>query len=521
MKKTGNQKFSFGRNVGAFASATMISRLLGFARDSAVAAFFGGGGATDAFYAAFKIPNLLRRFLGEGSLTAAFVPVFSDTLHKKGPEEARELFNALLSGLTVILIILVALGMVFAPQITYLSSWGFARDPEKFDLTVRLTRLIFPFLLLISLAAVVTSVLNACGRFFTPAVAPAGLSIGEIAFIVFVASRMDSPVEGLAVAAVIGVGIHLLWLLPSLYKEGYRIRFVRPFRHPEVYRVILLMIPTMIGLCADQMNSFVDQVCASLLREGSVTALYNSSRVMQLPLALFGVAVASVSLPALSKASSEGDMDGFKNQLSLAIRIANFVLIPSFIGLAVLGFPIVQVLFERGRFTVEASRLAYAALVPMAAGLPAYSMIKIFASGFYARQNTRTPVRLAFIGMLINVVLDVVLMYPFGVAGLTTATTVSAWVQAALLFHYLRKDVGAIGGRDFAMSFFYGSLAGLGMGIVCWALAFHALAATSVYLRVFVSIGTGGAFYFLIARLMKVRELDFFMAAVRRKTARV
>jgi putative peptidoglycan lipid II flippase len=316
------------------------------------------------------------------------------------------------------------------------------------------------------------------------------------------------------------VGIHLFWQLPSLFKEGYSLKWVRPFGHPEVRNVFLLMIPTIIGLCADQVNSFVDQMCASFLREGSVTALYNSNRVMQLPLALFGVAVASVSLPALSRAASENDLPKFKNQFGFSIRIANFVLIPSFIGLAVLALPIVQALFERGRFTHEFSKLTVMALIPQAAGLPAFSMIKIFASAFYARKNTRTPVRVALWAMALNVVLNIALMFRFGVAGLAAATTVSAWFQAAVLFHFLRREMGPLGGRDVMKSYIWSTAAGLGMGLVCWGLAFHLLSELSVVLRVLISIGTGTALYFLLAKALKVKEYDFFVEALLRRKSR-
>ncbi len=507
----------FGRHLGAFASATLISRILGYARDSLVAAYFGGGYQTDAFYAAFKIPNLLRRFLGEGSLTSAFVPVFTETLHTKGEEEARKLFDALVSGLMVVLTIIVIAGIVFAPQVTQIVSWGFVRDPEKFALTTQLTRLTFPFLLLICLAALVTAVLNSCGDFFVPAVAPSGLSIGEIAFILFIASRMQSPIQGLAISAVIGVGIHLVWQLPNLYRHGYHLKFVKPFAHPQVKTVLLLMGPTIIGLCADQVNSFVDQFCASFLKDGSITALYNSNRVMQLPLALFGVAVSSVALPALSRTASQKDMKGFKELLSYSLRIANYVLIPSFIGLAVLGYPIVQLLFQHGKFLPEYSWMTYIAMVGFSIGLPAYSAAKILATGFYAQKNTKTPVRVAFQAMTVNAVLDVALMWKWTVGGLAFATSAAAWYQAVVLFYLLKKQIGLLGGREILKSFAFGLLAGIAMGAVCWFLYFIALVKLHLMLRVLVSISVGTFFYFQLSKWLKIEEYDHFMDALLRR----
>ncbi len=515
--KTEDKQAHFSRGDGAFASATLVSRILGYWRDALVAAYFGGGFQTDAFYSAFKIPNLLRRFMAEGAFTAAFVPVFSDTVHSKGKEEARKLFNAVMSGMTVLLLSVVALGILFAPQITHLMSWGFVDDPKKFELTTQLTRLIFPFLLLISLASVLAAVLNASGRFFIPAVAPAGLSIGEILFILLLASRVASPIQGLAIAAVVGVGIHFVWQLPSLYREGYSLRLTKPFDHPDVRPMFMMMLPAMIGLCADQVNSFVDQLCASFLRDGSITALYNSNRVMQLPLALFGVAVSSVALPAMSRFISQNDEASFKETLSFSVRIANFVLIPSFVGLTVLGLPIVQLLFQHGRFTLANSRMTFYALVPTAAGLPAFSTIKILASAFYAKKDTATPMKIAFAAMFVNVIGDVLMMWKWEVAGLSLATTLSAWFQVGALFFYLRKKIGLIGGREILKSFLFGSLAGLLMGVVCGFLGFYLLAAWPLAVRTLIAITVGSALYFGLAKLLKIPEYDHFISILMRR----
>lgn len=507
----------FTHRLGAFASATLISRILGYVRDALVAYFFGGGLQTDAFYTAFKIPNLLRRFLGEGSLTAAFVPVFSDVLAKEGKEEAKRLFNSLATGLTLLLVGLVLLGIVFAVPITKVVAWGFTRDPEKFRLTAELVRLTFPFLLVVSLAALVSAVLNSLGRFFTPAVAPSGLSIGEIGFLLIFAQFFDSPVHGLAISAVVGGLIHLVWQFPALAREGYMFRPVKPLAHPKVKRVLLLMVPTIIGLCADQVNSFVDQFCASFLRDGSVTALYNSNRIMQLPLALFGVAVSSVALPALSQSASRGNKAEFKNLLGFSLRIANFVLIPSLIGLIVLGLPIIQVLFEHGRFTEEYSRLTYLALFPYALGLPAYSAIRILASAFYAQQNTRTPVRVALWAMGLHIVANWLLMMKWEVAGLALSTAISAWFQAVCLFFLLRKKLGVLGGRQILKSFLFGTLAGLGMGTLCAGLVFWGMEAFSLVFRLSAAIAGGMVFYFLLAKFLKIEEYYFFINALLRR----
>ncbi len=512
-----SEQHSFSRKLGAFTSATLISRFLGYVRDALVAAFFGGGLQTDAFYAAFKVPNLVRRFFGEGSMTAAFVPVFTDVVAKEGKAEAQRFINSLFSGLLAVLTIIVGLGILFAPQLTRIVAWGFVQDPEKFSLTVDLIRLICPFLLVISLAALVTSILNSSGRFFIPAVSPSGLSIGEIGFIVLFAAHVASPIHWLAVSAVVGGAIHLLWQIPSLTREGFHLRLIKPFSHPKVKTVFLLMIPTIFGLGADQINSFVDQFSASFLINGSITALYNSNRIMQLPLALFGVAVASVSLPALSKAASNDQHDEFKNLLNFSLRIANYVLIPSFVGLAVLGFPIVQALFQHGKFTIDNSRMTYAALVPYALGLPAYSAVKILATGFYARKNTRTPVKISFLAVTINAVGNVVLMRQWGVAGLALATAIAAWFQAGALFLLLRRDMGNLGGKELVKSFISGSLVGLFMGIVCWIVSTHLLRQAPLAIRVTASIAAGLLTYFTCSKLFRIKEYQFFVDSLTRR----
>lgn len=507
----------FARALGAFGSATLISRILGYARDAAVAAYFGGGYQTDAFYAAFKVPNLLRRFLGEGSLTSAFVPVFTETLRTKGQKEAERLFDAVFTGLLVLLTVIVILGIMFAPLLTKLMSWGFTRDPKIFALTVHLTRLTFPFLLLICLAALVTAVLNSCGVFFIPAVAPAGFSIGELAFIVFLATRVEDPIAGLAVAAVAGVGLHFVWQLPSLYRAGYRLRFVKPFAHPEVKSIFFLMVPAVIGLCADQVNSFVDQFCASFLQTGAITALYNSNRVMQLPLALFGVAVASVALPALSHNSAEEQLPVFKEMVGFSLRIANYVLIPSFAGLTAVGIPIVKLLFQHGHFKPEFTNLTYGAMVGFSVGLPAYSATRILASAFYARKNTKTPVRVAFQAMTVNAVLDFALMWKWNVAGLALATSAAGWYQAVVLFWLLRKELGLLGGREILRSFVFSSIAGVAMGLVCYGLSVHLLANLHVAFNVLISVAVGSLFYLLLSRAFRVEEYRILMDILRRR----
>jgi len=511
------EKRTLTQHLGAFGGATFISRILGYIRDALVAAYFGGGLLTDAFYAAFKVPNLLRRFLGEGAMTAAFVPIFTDLNNKKGKKDAVEFFNALFSGLVVVLTTLVVLGVIFAPAITKAVAWGFTQTPEKFELAKELVRITFPFLFFISLAALMTAVLNSSGRFFVPAVSPAGLSIAEIAFVLLFYHSMSSPIHGLAASVVAGGALHFMFQLPKAWKLGFRPRLVKPFSHPEVKTFLILLGPTILGLCAEQVNAFVDQFCASFLIDGSITALYNSDRVMQLPLALFGIAMSNVALPALSKAVSNQNRGEFKDILNFSLGVTNYVLIPSFIGFVILGLPIIQLLFEHGRFTQHNSILTYQALVPYALGLPAYSAVKIMATAFYAQKNTKTPVRVALYAMGLHAVLSVTLMWRFQVAGLALSTALSSWFQCVCLFYLLRKEVGNLGGRGLLKSFFFGTGVGILMGAVCYISYHYYLSSLSLYLRVPFVILVGVVVYFGLSKLFRIHEFEVLLNSLLKK----
>jgi len=492
------------RQAGTVSFATLLSRVLGYVRDALVAAAFGGGGLTDAFYAAFRIPNLLRRLLGEGPLTAAFVPLFTHRLETGEGGEARRFFQTLFSTLGLLLTGLVILGIVFAPQLVGVVAWGFRTDPEKFDLTVRLTRVMFPFVLFVCLAAVSSGALNALGHFFVPALAPAMLSVAEIAFIFFLFKLWTNPLDGLAVSALVGGVLHFAVLLPLLHREKMPLRWHWEPRHPEVRRVGLALLPAVWGLSVDQISAFIDTLCASFLMEGSVTALYNSNRLMQLPLALFGIAMSTAALPSLSASLARGDARETKETLNLSLRLVFFTVVPAMVGLIALGTPIVQILFEHGRFTPRATALTASALAGYALGLPAYAAVKVLASAFYAMKDTRTPVRVANISMGVNIAGNLMLMGPWGVGGLAFATAIASVVNAALLFWLLRRRLGLLGGRRLALSLARAAAASLFMGLAAWAWTrwgFGPLA-----LRVTVAVAGGAALYFALARLLRSEE---------------
>ncbi len=515
MKKSTHH--TLARSAGVFTGATLISRILGYVRDSLVANYFGAGAAADAFYAAFRISNLFRRLLGEGALSASFIPVFAQYCEKEGEAKTKEFFQVMWTTLASLLLVITVLGIVFAPQITTFIAMGFERTPERFQLTVDLTRAMFPFLLFISLAALVTGVLNAFRIFFLPAVAPASLSLAEIGYLLMLAPALapDHQILGLALSVVVGGAIQLFAQIPALWKKGFRLVPKWDWSHPGMRRVTGLMLPATLGLSVDQLNAFVDTICASYLAQGSVTALYYSNRVMQLPLALFGIALSQVSLPTLAAHVAKGELEEVKDTLNFALRLTLFMIVPATVGLIVLGEPIVRMLFQHGEFTAEATTLTNHALLFFSLGLLAYASVKILASAFYAFQNTRTPVRVAAGCVFLNIALSLVLMRPMGVGGLALATALSSWANAVMLFLLLRKKLGLLGGRRVGMTLVKALLASAMMAAVCLALM-QALQHFPHILRVLVAMIGGALAYLAAARALRMEEWAPFWAQMKR-----
>jgi putative peptidoglycan lipid II flippase len=480
-----------------------------------VAHLFGAGLAADAFYAAFRIPNLLRRLLGEGSLSASFIPVLSEYLHTKSKEETQELINVVFTTLLIVLTVLTVLGMIFSRQIVGIIAYGFANDPEKLQLTTDLTRLMFPFVLFICLAALGLGILNTLSSFFMPAIAPASLSVSEIGFILALAPMMapGNQIKGLAIAVIIGGIGQFAVQLPQMLRLGWRFAFRFDLHHPGLRRIGLLMLPSMIGLSVDQINAFVDTICASFLQQGSITALYYSNRVMQLPLAIFGLAMASVALPTMSKAAAQKNMDEVKGIMNYSIRLIIFILVPAAVGLMIIGLPIIRVLFERGNFDIHASMLTNSALVFYAVGLPAFAIVKVLASAFFSLQQNQVPVKVGVVAMLLNAVLNVVLMQFLGVGGLALATSIASYFNAVALAVILRKKIGVLGMRRIAVTVLQTAGAALLMGATCYVIAYHLLAAYPAAGMV-TAIIAGIGVYFGAAQLIGIEERKPLLSVV-------
>lgn len=506
------------RHAGAVSAATLLSRLLGYLRDALVANVFGGGHLTDAFYAAFRLSNLFRRILGEGPLATAFVPVFSEHLAKREMSEARAFFQALFTFLLVILLSLVVLGVLGAPWIVELAAGGFkSADPGKFELTVSLTRQLFPFLLFVCLAALSAAALNAQGYYFLPSLAPAMLSVSTLVYLALWRPTGDS-IRGLAWSTTFGGLLHLLMLWPALRREKLDFRWRWAPRDPDIRRVGLLVLPAIWGLSVDQVNAYVDTICASFLMEGSVTALYNSNRLMQFALALFGVSISTASLPHLSLSAAKGEWDAFKENLNFSMRMTLYLVVPAMVGLMLLARPLVEILFEHGRFTAENTGLTTAALVGYTLGLPAYSLVKIVVTAFYARKDTRTPVKVATVCLFVNMVGNVVFMRRWGVGGLAFATALASFVNAGVLIVLLRRELGLLGGRAIVGSLGKILVSSALMGAVALAVVYGAPGPRVA--RVLGAVAAGGAVYGAMTAMLKMEEFRHVRDMVWRKSER-
>jgi putative peptidoglycan lipid II flippase len=422
--------------VGAWTAA---SRVTGFIRDMLIAAFLGAGPVADAFLVANRLPNLFRRLFGEGAFNAAFVPVFTGLLTTEGEDVARGFAEEAAAALAFWLLVLTVLGEIFMPQVLHVIAAGFVKDPAKFALTVTLSRIAFPYLLLICLAALLSGVLNALDRFVAAAAAPLlynGFAIGAMfAVAPFV------PTEGHALAwgvSTSGVA-QLLLLYWAVRRAGMKLHLPRPRLTPRMRLLMRRMAPGLVGAGITQLNLTMDVFIGSLLPAGSVSLLYYADRVNQLPLGILGTAVGTALLPMLSRQFSSGDTHGAYESQNRAIEYALVLTLPAAFALAILADPIMQVLFAHRAFTHQDATLSAQSLAAYAAGLPAFVLVKVLSPGFFARGDTSTPVRLGMFVLALNFGLNLLLMHPLKHVGPALATTIAAWLNVALLGTFLRR----------------------------------------------------------------------------------
>lgn len=424
---------------------TMLSRVLGLVRDVVLANLLGAAPNADAFFVAFKIPNFLRRLFAEGAFSQAFVPVLTETREQGSHEAVRHLVDRVAGVLGGSLFVLTALAMVMAPWVALIFAPGFSRDVAKLALTADLIVWTFPYLLLISLTGFCGAILNTYGRFAVPAYTPVLLNLSLITAAVVWAPTMPEPALGLAMGVTLAGVVQLLFQLPSLRALKLTPRPVWDTKDEGVRKILMLMVPALFGVSVSQINLLFDTVLASLLPDGSVAWLYYSDRLTELPLGVFAIAIATVILPTLSALNTRAEPEEFSQTLAWAMRNVLLIAVPATVALWLLAEPILATLFQYGAFTDRDVEMAAASLRAYTVGLGGFMLIKVLAPGYYARQDMKTPVKIGIIAMVSNMVLNVLFVFPLmwyfgmGHVGLSLATSVSAWINAGLLYLGLRR----------------------------------------------------------------------------------
>jgi len=427
------------RALATVSSMTLVSRILGFVRDAVIARLFGAGLATDAFFVAFRIPNLLRRLFAEGAFSQAFVPVLAEYRTRNGEGETRLLVARVATALALAVLVVSILGIFAAPWIIYVSAPGFSATPEKFALTVAMLRITFPYLLFISLVSLAGGILNTWSRFAVPAFTPTLLNLSFIFCALVLAPYFHPPVLVLAWAVLAGGVLQLALQLPYLSKIGMLPRLRADFWDPGVKRILRLMGPAVFGVSIAQLSLLINTIFASFLANGSVSWLYYADRLMEFPTGMLGVALGTILLPSLSRYYSSDATEQYSRLLDWGLRLTLLLALPAAVALALLAVPLISTLFHYGEFSVEDVLMTRRALVAYSIGLVGLILVKVLAPGFYARQNIRTPVKIAVITLVATQLMNLVLVGPLKHAGLALAIGLGACLNAGLLYYKLRQ----------------------------------------------------------------------------------
>ena len=507
--------------AGVVGSATMLSRILGFIRDVIIAGIFGASLSADAFFVAFRIPNLFRRLAGEGSLTVAFVPVFTEFLSTHAKEDSRKLVGSAFILFALFLAFITILGIIFSPFLVELISPGFGETSGKLDLTISLTRFMFPYLFLVSLVALCMGILNSLKHFAAPALAPVLLNISIISTALFLSGYLEEPVFALAIGVILGGILQLLFQIPFLRAYEIFPIFNPSLLPPPLRKVCMLMIPSTLGLSVHQLNVFVTTRFASSLAEGSVSYLYYADRLVELPLGVFGISLATAILPSLSEYAFKGEQDKLKETLSYSLRLVLFISFPAMVGLMILREPIISVLFQRGEFT-HADTLGTAhALLYYAIGVAAFSAVRILASVFYSFKDTLTPVKIAAVSVFANLIFCLIFMGPLKHGGLALATSLASILNVSLLFLTLRKRVGPFLEEGFSVSVLKMAIASVIMGVSVYFVSCFGDWTESTFsaktFLLFVCLAVGFVTFFFSTYILKCQELRAINDLLRRR----
>jgi len=494
---------------------TLASRVLGFVRDQVLAIVFGAGAITDVFLVAFKIPNFLRRLFAEGAFAQAFVPVFTEYKETKSPEALRDLAAHVVGTLALIVLIISTLGVMLAPLLVMLFAPGFIDSQEQFDLATHMLRITFPYLFFVSLLAYAGSIQNTFGRFAVPSFTPVLLNVCMIAAALWFSPMFEQPIVALAWGVFAAGVLQLALQLPFLQSLGLLPKPRWGWKHSGVRRILKLMAPALFGSSVAQINLLLDTVIASFLTVGSLSWLYYSDRLMEFPLGLLGVTLGTVILPRLSKEHAQQSPEMFKRTVDWALRLATLIGVPAAIGLIVLSVPMISTLFEYGKFTAADTVMSSYSLIAYSLGLPAFILIKIFAPAFFARQDTKTPVRIGIIALISNMVYNLMLVLPMVWLGFTAphtalaiATTMSAWQQAWMLYRKLQEQ-GIYSLSPELLEFGKRMvIAWVLLAVIIWVMSngnWHELTAASRASKLMVIIIAGAASYAVALLLVGVR----------------
>lgn len=499
------------KSAGIIGFATLCSRILGLLRDIVIARLFGVYVYAQAFVVAFKLPNLFRDLLGEGAANAAFVPVFSEYSVKHKKEEFWELANVLLNLLLVILTLLTVSGVLFSPLLVRLIAPGFVADPKKLETTILLTRILFPYILLISLAAYSTAILNSLKHFSVPAFSPCLLNISIITF----ALLFGEGIKGLSLGVLAGGVFQLAVQIPVLYRKGFRpAYFLKRFRHPAAKVIGKLMLPRLFSSSIYQLNNFVDSIFGSLafiVGEGGVAGLYFAYRLIQFPLGIFSNALSQAILPTFSTQALEETQERIKHTLSFGLRVTFFVMLPASVGLMVLAHPLISILFGGGRFDAYSATLTAGALFFYSIGLFSYGATKIIQSCFFALKDTLTPAKVSGLALIVNIILNSILMFPMKLSGLALATSISGINTFLILFFLLKKRLKPFNAGPVFSSFLRILTASAFMGIICHFASKNIFFGNTVLEKLFnlaLLIFIGIACYVFFCFIFRVKEMQ-------------
>ena len=510
------------RSAGAMSVTTLLSRILGYFRDNLQATILGAADSSDAFIIAFRIPNLLRRLVGEGALTSAFVPTFSRYLKDGDPARLWRFANRMLYTLLIILTVLTVLGIVFSPQLVKVLAYGFRVSPDKWDLTIQLNRMMFPYIFFISLAALASGILNSLDSFALPAFTPVLLNLAIIAAALLFSRKFSNPAYAFAWGVLVGGLLQFLVQIPFLIRKGMSFRPEVSFTDPGIRQVGRLMLPRIFGAGITQINLIVDSQFASALAAGSVSHLYYAGRVTELTLGIFAISLSTVILPALSRLAAEGRGEAVRSTLRNALQLIFFICVPATVGLIVLRVPIISILFERGRFDAEAARFTAQVLGYYAVGLLPFAAVNILAAAFYAHHDTRTPVKVGALTFFVHLGLNFWLRGPLQAGGIALSTSVSAILDMGLLFYLFARRRGPLWDAGLLKSLRVTCVAGAVMGLaaaaggrLAWLQHGHSLATRASALALVITVCAG--IFLLAARAMGSREVLEVFALVPRR----